>query len=91
MYDHRVISSPNFILNGKGTLQQQHDQASLIESSIWGNTCDGIDCITKSVMLPTCEIGSWFVFENMGAYTTAAASKFNGFPITKTLYLNSTA
>lgn len=48
------------------------------ESSIWGPTCDGLDCILKSVQLPEHEVGQWFYFEDMGAYTVAAASSFNG-------------
>ncbi|KAH3696032.1 ornithine decarboxylase-like isoform X1 [Dreissena polymorpha] len=48
------------------------------ESSVWGPTCDGMDCILKNVQLPMHEVGEWFYFENMGAYTIAAASTFNG-------------
>lgn len=55
------------------------DGNALYPSSIWGPTCDSLDCITKSVALPKVEIGDWLYFENMGAYTASAASTFNGF------------
>lgn len=29
--------------------------------------------------LPEMHVGDWMLFENMGAYTVAAASTFNGF------------
>jgi len=47
--------------------------------TIFGPTCDSMDCIAKDIMLPELEIGEWLYFKNMGAYTTAAASPFNGF------------
>ena len=48
-------------------------------SSIWGPTCDGLDRIVEHCNLPEMHVGDWMLFENMGAYTVAAASTFNGF------------
>lgn len=48
-------------------------------SSIWGPTCDGLDRIVERCDLPEMHVGDWMLFENMGAYTVAAASTFNGF------------
>ncbi|XP_068194372.1 ornithine decarboxylase [Antennarius striatus] len=47
--------------------------------SIWGPTCDGLDRIVEQCSLPDLQVGDWLVFEDMGAYTVAAASNFNGF------------
>lgn len=47
--------------------------------SIWGPTCDGLDRIVEQCTLPDLQVGDWLVFENMGAYTVAASSTFNGF------------
>jgi ornithine decarboxylase len=47
--------------------------------TIFGPTCDSMDCIGKDILLPELEVGEWLYFKNMGAYTTAAASPFNGF------------
>ena len=48
--------------------------------SVWGPTCDGLDCVLPEVELPDLEIGAWLYFRNMGAYTLAAGSTFNGMP-----------
>ncbi|KAM6917628.1 ornithine decarboxylase isoform 1-T1 [Lycodopsis pacificus] len=47
--------------------------------SIWGPTCDGLDRIVEQCDLPDLQVGDWLIFDNMGAYTVAAASTFNGF------------
>lgn len=52
-------------------------------SVIAGPTCDSIDVIYENISLPEMEIGDLMVFESMGAYTTASASNFNGFPKAK--------
>ncbi|KAJ8868876.1 hypothetical protein PR048_030417 [Dryococelus australis] len=55
----------------------------LTPSSIWGPTCDSMDMVLENVMLPTLDVGEWFMFENMGAYTLVACTTFNGFPTSK--------
>ena len=51
--------------------------------SIWGPTCDGLDQIASDIELPLIDVDDWVVFEDMGAYTLAAAGTFNGFPVPK--------
>ncbi|XP_061650534.1 ornithine decarboxylase [Phyllopteryx taeniolatus] len=52
---------------------------AMYPSSIWGPTCDGLDRIVEQCDLPDLHVGDWLLFENMGAYTVAASSTFNGF------------
>lgn len=49
--------------------------------SVWGPSCDGLDCIAKDASM-ACEVkvGDWLKFENMGAYTVVTSTQFNGFP-----------
>ena len=49
--------------------------------SIWGQTCDGLDRITRasSCDVNRAEIDEWLIWPNMGAYTSSASSQFNGF------------
>lgn len=56
--------------------------------SIWGPTCDSIDCVSKLSYLPNARlrIGDWLRWQNMGAYTICAASQFNGFKTSKVHY-----
>ena len=56
-------------------------------STIFGPTCDSIDVICRSVLLPKLNIGDWLYFTNMGAYTMAAASSFNGFTPSEKFYV----
>jgi Pyridoxal-dependent decarboxylase, C-terminal sheet domain len=55
------------------------DRDELFASTVFGPTCDSIDVIARSVLLPKLKVGDWLYFNNMGAYTMAAASSFNGF------------
>lgn len=67
------------------------DNDKLVEYSIWGPTCDGIDVIAEQCYLPgTLGIGDWLFFEDMGAYTKCSATRFNGFSDRhKTIYVSS--
>ena len=48
--------------------------------SIWGPTCDGLDCVSKEYYMKyDLDIGDWVHFDNIGAYTCSAATPFNGF------------
>lgn len=52
-----------------------------IKRTIFGSTCDGGDVIYKEHDLPEgTDERSWLVWENMGAYTCAATTRFNGIP-----------
>lgn len=59
--------------------------------SIWGPTCDGLDCITdKYYMKYDLVVGDWLYFPNLGAYTSSAATPFNGFEqAVDIIYINS--
>ncbi|XP_046549964.1 ornithine decarboxylase 1-like, partial [Haliotis rubra] len=56
-------------------------------SSLWGPTCDSIDCVLKEVPLPELQIGDWFYFENLGAYSISLQSRFNGMPVPECHYM----
>jgi hypothetical protein len=77
---------------GEGVLTPPADSALATRGSypttIWGPTCDSIDKITDAVTMPELSVGSWLVFENMGAYTIAGSCKFNGFPLATKAYLH---
>lgn len=55
-------------------------------STIWGCTCSSLDKIMVDISIPEIEIGDWLIFHNMGAYTTAVSTNFNGFS-NKNIYL----
>jgi len=55
--------------------------------TIYGPTCDSIDKVAGEFKLPDLSIGEVIYVENMGAYTLAASSNFNGFPSTECKYI----
>jgi len=86
MYDHRENLTPEIMMDCEGSFINMKSNR-LYDCSVFGNTCDGIDRISASCALPDVPIGTWFGYINMGAYTSAAASNFNGFSVTKTTYV----
>jgi len=57
-------------------------------SAVFGQTCDGLDTISRAEDLPDLEIGDLVYSENIGAYSTASATWFNGFPPAKVVHVN---
>ena len=49
-------------------------------STLAGPTCDSLDIISRGEELPELEIGDIVYVENIGAYSTATATTFNGLP-----------
>jgi len=74
LYDHYTPQVPT-----PHTFEERDmDSSRVLQSRVFGPTCDGLDTIYESVALPQLEIGDLLIFKNMGAYTIAAASGFNG-------------
>ncbi len=57
-------------------------------SAVFGPTCDAFDTITLSAELPELEIGDLVYSENIGAYSIASSTCFNGFPPAKVVHVN---
>jgi ornithine decarboxylase len=57
-------------------------------STVFGQTCDGMDAITQAEMLPQLEIDDLVYAENIGAYSNASATWFNGFAPAKVVHVN---
>ena len=57
-------------------------KSSDIPWSVAGPTCDSVDILMHDLMLPSdLQEGDFIYIPNAGAYTTAYASNFNGFPL----------
>jgi ornithine decarboxylase len=52
-----------------------------------GPSCDSFDVISNEVELPELQIGDKVYISSAGAYTTAYASRFNGFPTPNTYFV----
>jgi len=56
--------------------------------TVFGQTCDGMDAITQSEELPDLDIDDLVYTEQIGAYSSASATWFNGFPPAKIVHVN---
>ncbi len=56
--------------------------------AVFGQTCDGLDTISQSEELPKLEIDDLVYAVNIGAYSNASATWFNGFPPAKVVHVN---
>ena len=57
-------------------------------SAVFGPTCDAFDTVTLGAELPELEIGDLVYSENIGAYSHASSTYFNGFPPAKVVHIN---
>lgn len=57
--------------------------------AVFGPTCDSLDKISDDALLPgNLKEGDLLYSENMGAYTNASSTYFNGFPPAKIIHIN---
>lgn len=85
LFDHQQPKP--FILSHQNKVYYQEEIENYINDnskgdyqfSIWGPTCDGLDCVSnKSTFNKNVQVGDWLFFPNLGAYTSAASTSFNG-------------
>lgn len=57
--------------------------------TFFGPTCDSMDKIVQDFAISELEVGDWVAFKQMGAYTTAAATRFNGCHLSHISYCHS--
>lgn len=62
-------------------------EARIHTSTIFGPTCDSIDCLLKRQPFPELALGEWLFVPSMGSYTRAAGAPFNGFETKRTEYI----
>jgi len=76
VYDHWI---PNFHAFKRGKTEV---------CAVVGPTCDSFDKITLSAQLPAnLDVGDYLYTENIGAYSIASATKFNGFDGARIIHL----
>jgi ornithine decarboxylase len=64
----------------------RHD--SEIPCTVAGPTCDSTDVVARDKLLPEdLQVGDYVYIPNAGAYTTAYATQFNGFPVPETVII----
>lgn len=96
LFDHQVPTprilhhNDKFHYMDKNSSSRKRTNETPFKVSIWGPTCDGLDCITKEYyMKHDLVVGDWLYFPNLGAYTSSAATPFNGFDqVVDTVFIN---
>ena len=56
--------------------------------SVFGPTCDALDTISLAEQLPDMDLGDLVYAPNIGAYSAASSTSFNGFPPAKVVHIN---
>ena len=56
--------------------------------AVYGPTCDALDTISLAEELPNLDLGDLVFSENIGAYSHASSTRFNGFPPAKVMHIN---
>lgn len=89
LYDHAVAHPLPLQLHDHTAFAHSGDW---VLSTVFGPTCDGLDCVCEQVRLPADLLPGrdWLLFEGMGAYTLAAGSPFNGIQRAQILYVYNT-
>ncbi|XP_078493170.1 antizyme inhibitor 2-like [Ciona intestinalis] len=60
------------------------ETCELYPSTVYGPTCAGVDVVLNNILLPEAQIGDWWFFDNMGAYSSLLSLGFNGYMVLKT-------
>jgi ornithine decarboxylase len=56
--------------------------------SVFGPTCDALDTISLAEQLPDLNLGDFVYAPNIGAYSAASSTFFNGFPPARVVHVN---
>ncbi|CAI0435050.1 unnamed protein product [Linum tenue] len=78
LYDHATVKCVPLAVASNG-LDPKCEGKPTFSSTVFGPTCDGLDTVFTGRQLPELGVNDWLVFPDMGAYTAAAGSNFNGF------------
>lgn len=70
----KVEPQPYYLTNDENVIKMS--KLNYLNSTLWGPTCDSLDCIRKNIYLPEMHIGDWVVFREMGAYTISTSCTF---------------
>jgi ornithine decarboxylase len=57
-------------------------------AAVFGQTCDGLDTISQSEELPDLELDDLVYSDNIGAYSNASSTWFNGFAPAQVVHIN---
>ncbi|XP_075535327.1 ornithine decarboxylase-like [Dermacentor variabilis] len=68
-------------------LQEPLERARDQLTTVWGGTCDPVDCLDNAKQLFDVRVGEWLLMDNVGAYSLSSATGFNGVPFPVVHYI----
>ncbi|XP_037558962.1 ornithine decarboxylase-like [Dermacentor silvarum] len=68
-------------------LDPPYERPLEVLTTLWGATCNPMDCILSKVPFFEVSVEEWLLMDNMGAYTLVLACGFNGFPMPEVHYI----
>ncbi|CAD7684556.1 unnamed protein product [Nyctereutes procyonoides] len=85
--------SPGRDLGDLNTVPEVHkkykEDEPLFTGSLWGPSCDELDQIVESCLLPELNVGDWLIFDNRGSDSLYETSAFNDFQRPPVYYMMS--
>jgi ornithine decarboxylase len=83
LYDHQIVK-PYPLFD-----EEVNKAYGKVTTTMFGPTCDGFDkVISNYEELPEMDAGDYLIWPDVGAYTTAAATRFNGFDMANYFYFS---
>jgi ornithine decarboxylase len=83
IYDHSHPTPHAVDIDSENGIVEIRNNSPTKTTTIYGETCDGIDKICDGIQLPELKYGDWLLWKNMGAYTIAGACDFTGIQFTR--------
>jgi len=77
LFDHAEVPRATILRNGR--LLPPDEEGEHSKCTVFGPTCDGFDVVSENMPMPRLKVGDRLLFRDMGAYTNAASTSFNGF------------
>lgn len=81
--------NPSNSLTNSNNLNLANAPSASALGTFFGPTCDSLDKIVENHPIRELQVGEYVVFDDMGAYTNAAATEFNGCRLAVTRYIRS--
>jgi len=88
-YHPLPVSVEDYFNNCSNELDELVTDAPPSEGTFFGPTCDSLDKLVENHPIRELQVGEYVAFDDMGAYTNAAATEFNGCRLAVTRYIRS--
>lgn len=82
-------SSSGSLMSARAFHSTNYGRDEACVGTFFGPTCDSMDVVATDYPCEELFVGDWLAFKQTGAYTNAAATTFNGMPLSQRYYCRS--